>query len=217
MLISDGITLLDVIGPHTALIGAADVELVAATNDPIVSDTGVVVHPTTTFSDIGPNIDVLFVPGGPATVNMMADERLLAFLRDRAPRARFVTAVCTGTLVLGAAGLLRGRRATAHWAVRELLSLFGAEPSSDRVVADGNLITGGGVTAGIDFGLTLLAELVNVEAAELAQLSMEYNPQPPFNSGSPETADPALVAVATDFMAPLIDAVKAGAEGSAAR
>lgn len=119
--------------------------------------------------------------------------------------------------MLGTAGLLRGRRATAHWAVRELLSLFGAEPSSDRVVADGNLITGGGVTAGIDFGLTLLAELLNVEAAELAQFSMEYNPQPPFNSGSPETADPALVAVATNFMAPLIDAVKAGAEGSAAR
>lgn len=216
MVVSDGITLLDVIGPHTALIGAADVHLVAATTEPIVSDTGLVIHPTVTFDDMDLSIDVLFVPGGPATIAMMADEHLLMFLRERAPHAQYVTAVCTGTLVLGAAGLLDGRRATAHWAVRDLLPLFGAEPSDDRVVMDGNLITGGGVTAGIDFGLTLLAELVSKEAAELAQLAMEYNPQPPFNSGSPLTADAALVAAATAFMAPLIDTVKASAIDSAA-
>jgi len=210
MLISDGITLLDVIGPHTALIGHADVHLVAATLNPIVSDTGLVIHPTATFEEMTSTIDVLFVPGGPATIHMMADERVLSFLRDRAPEARYVTAVCTGTLVLGAAGLIRGRRATAHWAVRDLLPVFGARPVQDRVVLDGKLITGGGVTAGIDFGLTLLAELVNTQAAEFAQLAMEYDPRPPFNSGSPLTAEPSLVAAATSFTAPLIDAIKTG-------
>ena len=213
MLVADDITLLDVIGPHTALMAATEIHLVASSMSPITSDTGLLMHPTTTFDDAPDVIDVLLVPGGPATAAMMEDEQVISFLRHRAPGAKYVTAVCTGTLVLGAAGLLEGRRATAHWAVLDLLPLFGAEPVDARVVIDGNLMTGGGVTAGIDFGLTLLAELVGPESAALAQLAMEYAPEPPFNSGTPHTAAPEHVAIAKAFISPLAEAIRSAHPG----
>ena len=129
-----------------------------------------------------PALDVICVPGGPGVDSMMEDELLLQFLRERAPSARYVTSVCTGALVLGAAGLLRGYRATTHWLSHELLALFGAIPVNERVVIDRNRITGGGVTAGIDFGLTVAGEVFGTAVAHEIQLMLEYNPSPPFAS-----------------------------------
>jgi cyclohexyl-isocyanide hydratase len=129
---------------------------------------------------------------------LLSDRETLTFLRRIAPRARYVTSVCTGSLVLGAAGLLRGKRATTHWMSLELLAPFGAIPVQQRVVRDGNVITGGGVTAGIDFALTVVAEVAGEEAAKRVQLAIEYDPAPPFHSGSPATADPALVAASRE-------------------
>jgi cyclohexyl-isocyanide hydratase len=131
----------------------------------------------------------------------MTDADVLEFLADRAPKSRYVTSVCSGSLLLGAAGLLKGYKATSHWAARELLKGFGAEPVEARVVVDRNRITGGGVTAGIDFGLVLLAKLRGEEAARMTQLAMEYHPEPPFNSGSPKTAGTETVQQAMSFMA----------------
>ena len=193
MLVFPGLTLLDLIGPHTTLAPTMQVHLVARTMTGVVSDTGVTIHPTTTLAEAPRDVDVLFVPGGPGTAEAMADDEVLDFLVDRGGRAAYVTSVCTGSLILGAAGLLVGYRAGSHWATRHLLPLFGAEPRDERVVTDRNRITGGGVTAGIDFGLTLVAELQGRRTAELTQLLLEYDPAPPFTSGSPATADPALV------------------------
>lgn len=203
MLLYPELTLLDLIGPHTALAPAMDVHLVAKTLDDVVSDTGVTIRPTTTLSDAPRDVDVLFVPGGPGTVAMMADEEVLDFLADRGARARYVTSVCSGSLILGAAGLLEGYRAGCHWTALDLLPLFGAQPSQERVVTDRNRMTGGGVTAGIDFGLTLLAQMYGDDTAKLSQLAMEYDPQPPFNSGSPSVADPAHVALIRQMTAPV--------------
>jgi putative intracellular protease/amidase len=149
MLLYPELTLLDLIGPHTALAPAMDVHLVAETLDEVVSDTGVAIRPTTTLAGAPRDVDVLFVPGGPGTVAMMSDVEVLDFLADRGPRARYVTSVCSGSLILGAAGLLEGYRAGCHWTALDLLPLFGAQPSEDRVVTDRNRVTGGGVTAGI--------------------------------------------------------------------
>jgi cyclohexyl-isocyanide hydratase len=149
--------------------------------------------PTTVLRDCPPALDVLFVPGGFGTFQAMKDAELIEFLKDAAVRAGYITSVCSGSLILGAAGLLEGYRATSHWACRDLLSQFGALPVKARVVADRNRFTGGGVTAGIDFGLTLLAELRGSNAAKQTQLAMEYEPQPPFDAGSPDTAGPELV------------------------
>jgi cyclohexyl-isocyanide hydratase len=143
---------------------------------------------------------VLFVPGGFGTAAAMADAEILSFLANRAPRAKYVTSVCSGSLILGAAGLLKGYKATSHWALRDALSLFGAEPVEGRVVTDRNRITGGGVTAGIDFGLVMLAKMRGDDAARLTQLTMEYDPAPPFNAGSPAGAGPDLVKQALSFM-----------------
>jgi cyclohexyl-isocyanide hydratase len=131
----------------------------------------------------------------------MNDREVLEFLADRAQRAKYVTSVCSGSLLLGAAGLLKGYKATSHWAARVGLTAFGAEPVDGRVVVDRNRITGGGVTAGIDFGLVVLAKLRGDEAAKLTQLAMEYDPEPPFNAGSPKNAGPAFVDQAMKFMA----------------
>jgi len=139
-------------------------------------------------------LDVICVPGGPGVAALMEDDRVLNFLRAQAETARFVTSVCTGALVLGAAGLLRGKRATTHWASRDFLAPLGAIPADGRVVRDGNLVTGGGVTAGIDFALTLVAELAGREVAQAIQLGIEYAPAPPFDAGTPETAPPAVLA-----------------------
>jgi cyclohexyl-isocyanide hydratase len=150
-----------------------------------------------------PSLDVVCVPGGPGVNALMQDDEVLAWLRARAASARYVSSVCTGALVLGAAGLLRGKRATSHWASRDLLAGFGAIPTAGRVVRDGNLFTGGGVTAGIDFALTMVAELAGPAAAQTIQLEIEYAPAPPFDAGTPETAPPEVLAAARQRNAPM--------------
>jgi len=159
-----------------------------------------VLVPTTTFAEC-PALDVLCVPGGRGINALLQDAEVLGFLRAQAARARYVSSVCTGSVVLGAAGLLKGRRATTHWASHDLLARFGAIPTHGRVVRDGNLLTAGGVTAGIDFGLTVVAELLGEAQAQAIQLSHEYAPEPPFRAGTPETAPPAVVAVAKERLA----------------
>ena len=202
-------TLLDLVGPHAALAATMEVHLVAATLDDLVTDSGAVIRPSTTFADAPTDVDVLFVPGGAGTAEAIADEQLLTFVADRGSRAPYVTSVCSGSLVLGAAGLLAGYRATSHWTALDLLPLFGAEIAAGRVVIDRNRITGGGVTAGIDFGLTLLDLLQGRHVAEMTQLAMEYDPHPPFDSGSPATADPAHVAAIRAGVEPVNRAVAA--------
>ncbi|MNP06182.1 Isonitrile hydratase [compost metagenome] len=154
---------------------------------PVTASTGLLLKPTTTFDDC-PALDVICVPGGSGVGPLMEDDQTLDFLKAQAANARYITSVCTGSLVLGAAGLLKGKRATTHWAYHELLKPLGAIAVQDRVVRDGNLLTGGGITAGIDFALTLAAELFDQATAELVQLQLEYAPAPPFTAGSPETA-----------------------------
>ncbi len=187
---------LDLTGPYeivSVLDAPKEVHLLWHDLAPVRSTTGLLFHPTRTFAD-APPLDVVCVPGGAGVNALMRDEAVLAFLRRQAGTARFVTSVCTGALVLGAAGLLRGRKATTHWSAFDLLSAFGAEPTPGRVVRDGALITAGGVTAGIDFALTIIAELRGEEAAQACQLQLEYAPAPPFDAGTPETAPQAVVA-----------------------
>jgi cyclohexyl-isocyanide hydratase len=174
------------------MVPGATVHLIANTLDPVKASSGLVLTPTITFADC-PALDVLCVPGGVGVGDLMEDDAALDFIKRQAGEARFVTSVCTGSLVLGAAGLLRGRRATTHWAFHHLLERFGAIPVKERVVEDGNLMTGGGVTAGIDFALTLLTSLIGETEAQAIQLQLEYAPAPPFNSGTPDTAPKAVV------------------------
>jgi cyclohexyl-isocyanide hydratase len=192
MLLYPGLTLQDLIGPQTVWSWHAKIHLIWKTRDMIVSDSGIGIQPTTTFSDCPNNLDVLFVPGGSGTVAVMKDREVLNFLADQAAQAKYVTSVCSGSLILGAVGLLQGYKATSHWSCRDLLPMFGAEPVEARVVVDRNRVTGGGVTAGIDFGLVLLAKLRGDDIAKVTQLAMEYDPEPPFQAGSPKTAGPAL-------------------------
>ena len=197
---------LDLTGPYEvfATWPRGRVRLVAKTLDPVTSATGLVLKPDVSFDDC-PQLDVLCIPGGAGVNGLMADEPTLAFIRRQAEGARFVTSVCTGALVLGAAGLLRGKRATTHWASHYLLESLGAIPVHARVVRDGNLMSGGGVTAGIDFALTLIAELAGREVAEAIELSLEYAPAPPFEAGSPETAPAAVVEALRKRMAPILE------------
>ena len=194
---------LDLTGPYEVFASLPDttMHLVAATLLPVVSATGLVLTPTTTLAAC-PALDVLVVPGGVGVDALMTDAPTLAFVRRQAAGARFVVSVCTGALVLGAAGLLAGRRATTHWAAHDLLAAFGATPVKARVVRDGGLFTGGGVTAGIDVALTLAAELMGRAAAEAVQLELEYAPAPPFEAGAPETAPAAVLAAAQAAAAP---------------
>jgi cyclohexyl-isocyanide hydratase len=189
------VTQLDLTGPYEvfASLPKAEIHLLWKTRDPVRAGGGLQILPTTRLSDCPP-LDVICVPGGMGVNALLIDREVLDFLRRVAAEARYVTSVCTGSLVLGAAGLLRGRRATSHWMSRDMLVAFGAKPVGERVVIDGNVITGGGVTAGIDFGLTLVAEIAGRETAEAIQLAIEYDPAPPFQAGSPETAAPAVVA-----------------------
>ena len=185
---------LDLTGPYDVLASMPDTQarLVWKTLDPVHSSTGLVLKPDTTFDDCPP-LDVICVPGGSGVSQLIPDDDALAFLRRQASTARYVTSVCTGSLVLGAAGLLRGKRATTHWAFHELLEPLGAIAVKARVVRDGNVLTGGGITAGIDFALTLAAELIGDEAAQGLQLQLEYAPAPPFDAGDPASAPPAVV------------------------
>jgi cyclohexyl-isocyanide hydratase len=191
-----GVTQLDFTGPHqvfTALRGA-EVILASSGGGTIEADGGMTFTGVRQLADIR-ECDIVCVPGGRgATDNAIHDEAFLRELRRLAAGARYVTSVCTGSLVLGAAGLLRGKRAATHWGWRHLLVPFGAIPDPARVVRDGNVITGGGVTAGIDFALTVVAELAGAETAQVIQLGIEYMPDPPFDAGSPETAPPAILA-----------------------
>lgn len=187
---------LDLTGPYE-IISVLDrpkaVHLVGRTREPVRSTTGIVFTPTCGFADCPP-LDVLCVPGGVGVNPLMRDPEVLDFVRERAGAARFVTSVCTGSLVLGAAGLLKGIRATSHWSARDLLAGFAAIPTPGRVVRDGRFITAGGVTAGIDFALTIIAELCGAAAAQACQLQLEYAPAPPFDAGTPETAPEEIVA-----------------------
>lgn len=189
MLLFPRLTLLDLAGPYEVLarIPGSEVFLLWKTRAAVVSDRGMSILPNSTFDDC-PQLDVVFVPGGPGQVALMEDEEVLRFLRKQAEHARYVTSVCTGSLVLAAAGLLDGYRAACHWMSRDLLRELGVEVSQDRCVIDRNRVTGGGITAGIDFGLRLAALLCGEAEAKRIQLLLEYDPAPPFDAGSPEGA-----------------------------
>ena len=204
LLLFPRMTQLDLTGPFEvfAKLAGAQVLLLWKTLQPVEAETGLRMLPHATLHDC-PSLDVVCVPGGPGVNALMQDDEVLAWLRARAASARYVSSVCTGALVLGAAGLLRGKRATSHWASRDLLAGFGAIPTAGRVVRDGNLFTGGGVTAGIDFALTMVAELAGPAAAQTIQLEIEYAPAPPFDAGTPETAPPEVLAAARQRNAPM--------------
>jgi len=186
--------LLDLAGPMTVFnVMRADIQLVARAKSPVRTDVGISLSPTMTFDEALAEVDVLFVPGGlGGTVAAMNDADTVAFVRACGGTARYVTSVCTGSLLLGAAGLLAGYEATSHWYVRDLLPLMGARLKAGRVVIDRNRITGGGVTAGLDFGLEMARQIRGEETARLIQLLLEYDPKPPFDAGSPEHAGPEL-------------------------
>jgi cyclohexyl-isocyanide hydratase len=196
---------LDLTGPYEvfALWPRARVRLVGKTPDPVVSSTRLVLTPDETYAAC-PQLDVLCIPGGAGINALLGDRETLAFVRRQAEGARFVTSVCTGALVLGAAGLLTAKRATTHWASHHILETLGAIPVHERVVSDGKLMTGGGVTAGIDFALALVAELAGREVAEAIQLNLEYAPAPPFDSGHPRTAPTAVAEVVRSRLAPIV-------------
>ena len=209
MLIFPRLTQLDMTGPYEVLARLPDtqVDLIARDRAPVTTDRGMQIVPTVTYADCPP-LDVIMVPGGPGQQELMEDEEALSFLRRQAAGAQYVTSVCTGSLVLGAAGLLKGKRATCHWAAIDHLKPLGAIPVSEKVVIDGNIVTGAGVTSGIDFALRLAAMLESEEVARAIQLQIEYDPEPPFDSGSPKTAAPALVEKLKSRMAPLNEARK---------
>lgn len=204
MVLFPRLTQLDLTGPYEVLarLPETEVDLLHHDLEPVPSDRGLVLTPTATFDSYGAP-DILFVPGGPGQLAAMRDEALIGFLRRAGEHAQYVTSVCTGSLLLGAAGLLVGRRATTHWSVLEQLALLGAEPVRERVVIDGNLVTGAGVSAGLDFALALAAELQGEEVAERIQLQIEYDPAPPFRSGSPATARPEILTALREAAAPL--------------
>jgi cyclohexyl-isocyanide hydratase len=219
MLVYPNMILLDLIGPLTVFsILQADVSLGWKDRQPVATDVGVSVVATDTFESCPEDLDVLFVPGGlGGSIACMNDAAVVEFLSVRGTRARYVTSVCTGSLVLGAAGLLKGFAATSHWYVRDLLPLMGAGLKTGRVVEDRNRITAGGVTAGIDFALTLAARLASDELARRIQLLIEYDPKPPFAAGSPEGAGPMPTRDILQRRAPLIASAQKAAEIAGAR
>ena len=194
MVVFPGFELLDLAGPLDVFARAPDVKAltIAESMKPVVPDLAPAIAPDATFDD-APPFDVLFVPGGHGIGASFENEKLIDFVAARARSARYVTSVCTGALVLGVAGLLDGRKATTHWRYLDLLKLFGATPVSKRVVEDGNIMTGAGVTAGMDFGFALVARLRGADVAKRLQLGLEYDPDPPFRAGHPSVADKADV------------------------
>lgn len=201
MLLYPGLTLLDLVGPQAALGMHGQTHLAWKTLDPVPSDSGPSIVPTTTLADCPLDLDVLFVPGGLGTAEVLEDADVLRFLADRGPRAKYVTSVCSGSIILAAAGLLDGYRAATHWSAYEVLAAFGVDIVKERVVIDRNRITAGGVTAGIDFGLTLIARLRGNAVAQVTQLAMEYDPAPPFDAGTPDRAAPEIVEIARGVVA----------------
>lgn len=220
MLVYPRFTALDLIGPHTvfAQLSNAEVHLVGKTLEPVTSDAGITMSPTRTFATCPDPLDVVFVPGGTTgTVAMMEDAEVLAFLRSRATSTTWITSVCTGSLVLGAAGLLRGYRATTHWVARDVLSILEATPVAERYVEHGNRMTGAGISAGIDFGLRLAERLRGASEAQRIQLNLEYAPEPPYpGGGSPETAPPSVVSALETRYVPFLAEANEAAEAAAA-
>jgi cyclohexyl-isocyanide hydratase len=204
MLIFPRLTQLDMTGPYEVLARLPNtaIDIVARTLDPVTTDRGMQIVPTVTYAACPP-LDVVMVPGGPGQQDLMEDEEALGFLRRQAASAKYVTSVCTGSLVLGAAGLLKGKRATCHWAALEHLSALGAIPVSEKVVVDGNIVTGAGVTSGIDFALSLAAILDGEAVAREVLLQIEYDPAPPFGGGTPATARPETLAAVKTRLAKL--------------
>jgi cyclohexyl-isocyanide hydratase len=204
MLIFPRLTQLDMTGPYEVLarLPNTTVDLVSRRLDPVTTDRGMQIVPTVTYATCPP-LDVVMVPGGPGQQELMEDEEALGFLRRQAASAKYVTSVCTGSLVLGAAGLLKGKRATCHWAALEHLSALGAIPVSEKVVVDGNIVTGAGVTSGIDFALSLAAILDGEAVAREVLLQIEYDPAPPFGGGTPATARPETLAAVRSRLAKL--------------
>ncbi len=206
MLVYPGMTVMDLVGPHCmfgSLMGAK-IHIVAKSLDPVTSDAGLTVVPNATFDTCPRDLTVLFTPGGTdGTLAAASDSATLTFMADRGARAKYVTSVCSGSLILGAAGLLKGYKATSHWSCRAALAGFGAIPTEARVVRDRNRVTGAGVTAGLDFGLAMVAELRDRIYAECTQLMSEYDPHPPFDAGSMKTAPPlvksAMIELVADF------------------
>ena len=207
MLLFPQLTQLDMTGPYEVLARLPNtrVELVAHRLEPVQTDRGMKIVPTVTFADC-PQLDVFMVPGGPGQQDLMEDAVVIEFLQRQARAAKYITSVCTGSLVLGAAGLLKGKRATCHWAAHEHLAALGAISVRERVVVDGNIITGAGVASGIDFALKLAAILEGEEVARQIQLQIEYDPDPPFDAGSPETAPAEMVAALRARLAKLNEA-----------
>jgi cyclohexyl-isocyanide hydratase len=217
-LLFPNITQLDLTGPYEVLskLPGAKIHLIWKTLDPVKAVGGMSIVPDTTLEN-SPQLDLICVPGGPGMSALMVDDEILDFLRKQAAGARYVTSVCTGSLLLGAAGLLKDKRAATHWMLMELLPTLGAIPVSERVVVDGNVITGGGVTAGIDFGLKVAAEVAGENVAKSIQLQIEYDPQPPFDSGHPRSADPALVEKLKKLAEPMQAERRKNAEIAAAK
>lgn len=197
------LTQLDFTGPYEVLARVPNTEVIIASKGGGVLKTelGLTFTDLTKLSDID-CADLIMIPGGPGQTEAMQDAEFMADVKRLGANAKYVTSVCTGSLILAAAGLLQGKRAGSHWAYRELLPMFGAVPDAARVVRDGNVITGGGVTAGIDIALTIAAELAGEDVAKMIQLAIEYAPAPPFNSGRPEVAEEkTIAAVKTLFSA----------------
>lgn len=219
MLVYPNMVMMDLAGPQTTLfIAGCEIALVGKDRTPVSTDIGIPVTPTATIADYTEKADVLFIPGGiMGTTACMNDPAVLDFVARTGAAAKWVTSVCTGSLLLGAAGLLRGYTATSHWAVRDLLPIMGATVSTDRVATDRNRMTGGGVTAGIDFGLTLVEQLIDRPTAERVQLMIEYAPAPPINVGTPELAGPERTAAMRARRATMDDAARSAAEAAARR
>ena len=213
-----GMTQLDFTGPHTIFsrIPGASVIVASEAGGSIESDGGLVFAGTRRMAEVE-RCDLLFVPGGMAATDVIGDEAFMREFRRLAGGARYLTSVCTGSIVLGAAGLLKGKRAACHWAWRDFLPLFGAIPDPSRVARDGNVITGGGVTAGVDFALVVAAEIGGETLAQALQLAVEYAPDPPFDAGRPETASPEVLALVQARLAAQLPARRASAEAAAAK
>lgn len=215
--IFDRVTHLDFTGPHQVFSYVPEARItVASMGGRDIEAAGMVFGGLADLSELE-SCDVLCVPGGAGTTEAMADETFMRDIRRLASGAQYLTSVCTGALILGAAGLLRGKRATTHWAAVELLTLLGAIPDERRVVRDGNVITGGGVTAGIDFALVVVAEIFGRAVAESIELRMEYAPAPPFGVGRPDIAPAELVKQARASLKPVVDANRAAVEQAAER
>lgn len=217
-LVFPGVTQLDLMGPAQVLsrVPGAKVHLAWKTMEPVGTDVGFTINPTITFDEC-PQFDVLCVPGGMGVLGQLKDEATLDFLRRQGADARYVTSVCNGSILLGAAGLIAGYKSTGHWLWRQYLPRFGAERVDARVVRDRNRLSGGGVTSGIDFAFVLAAELAGEETARMIQLGLEYDPQPPFDCGTPDKAGAERVARASAAQKPPAADIEAQISAAAER